>query len=240
MPLRKVSSFPDVIVSKGSANNVNYHSNMVYEDERTQLPIVAIEPSDYQLSGSEGIEIDESMDELSSRSASRSPSLQSRSITVTQCGEPVTHSRAPSTRSCQLTVNSEHTTPKLFRLPVKRINSQRSVGALIWPRECMRAKETLKRTASHTPEVQRPANPSSSLRRTRSACSFDDARFSAEFSICSDQTSCETLSSEAQTPTVKKYLATPFENLGKFDIKTKVEITIFNIENETVHRSFLE
>lgn len=196
---------------------------MVYEDERTQLPTVAIQTCDYQLSGSEGIEVDESMDSLSSRSASRSPSLRSRSIIVTQCGEPVTHSRAPSIRSCQVTANSEHSTPKFFQLPVKRINNQRSVGALNWPRECMRPKETLKRTASHTPEVQRPANPSSSLRRTRSACSFDDTRFSADFSICSDQTSCESLSSEAQTPTIKKYLGTPFENVGKFNLKTEMQ-----------------
>ena len=214
MPLRKVSSFPDVAVEKPTSKIIHYHSNIVYEDDRVQIPTVAIEPSDYQLSGSQGIEVNESMDELSYRSASRSPSLRSHPITVTQ-------SRDPSIRGSQVTVNSVHSTPKVLRIPVQRINGQRSVGALNWSRDCMPAKETLKRTVSHTPEVQRPAHPSSSLRRTKSACSLaDETRFSADFSVCSDQTSCESLSSEAQTPTAKKYLGIPFENLGKCEFKT--------------------
>ena len=216
MPLRKVSSVPDVVVEKASTNNLHYHSNMVYEDDRAQMPTVSIEPSDYQLSGSQGIEVNESMDELSTRmsyrSGSRSPSLGSRAITVTQ-------SRDPSVRGSKVTVNSAQSTPKVLRV-VPRINGLRSAGALNWSRECMPVKETLKRTVSHTPEVQRPANNSSSLRRTKSACSLgDEMRFSADFSVCSDQTSCESLSSENQTPTIKKHLGLPFDNLGKFKFK---------------------
>lgn len=216
MPLRKVSSVPDVVVVKAGANNCHYHSNMVYEDDRAQVPTVSIEPSDYQLSGSQGIEVNESMDELSTRlsyrSGSRSPSLRSHAITVTQ-------SRDPSVRGSYVTVNSARSTPKVPpRVP--RINGLRSAGALNWSRECVPAKETLKRTVSHTPEVQRPANDCSSLRRT---CSLgDEMRFSADFSVCSDQTSCESLSSEAQTPTVKKHLGLPFENLGKFKFSNQV------------------
>lgn len=209
MPLRKVSSVPDVIVVKSGANGCHYHSNMVYEDDRAQMPTVSIDPCDYQLSGSQGIEVNESMDELATRlsyrSASRSPSVRSHAVTVTQ-------SRDPSVRGSP--VNSAKSTPKVLRIP--RFNGLRSAGALNWSRECMPAKENLKRTASHTPEVQRPANNPSSLRRTRSACSLgDNTRFSADFSVSSDQTSCESLSSEAQTPTVKKHLGLPFENLGK-------------------------
>ncbi|KAL9950767.1 hypothetical protein ACROYT_G043325 [Oculina patagonica] len=209
MPLRKVSSVPDVIVDKVGRNNCHYHSNMVYEDDRAQVPTVSIEPSDYQLSGSQGIEVNESMDELATRlsyrSGSRTPSLRSHALTVTQ-------SRDPSVRGSYVTVNSARSTPKVPpRVP--RINGLRSAGALNWSRECMPAKETLKRTVSHTPEVQRPANNGSSLRRT---CSLgDEMRFSADFSVCSDQTSCESLSSEAQTPTIKKHLGLPFENLGE-------------------------
>lgn len=206
MPLRKVHSVPDVVVEKNGAKNCHYHSNMVYEDDRTQIPTLSIEPSDYQLSGSQGIEINESMDGLSYRSASRSPSLRSHAITVMQF-------RDPSVRGSHVTVNSSKSTPKALRVP--RINGLRSVGALNWSRECMPAKETLKRTVSHTPEGQRPANNCSSLRRTKSL--EDETRFSADFSVCSDQTSCESLSSEAQTPTGKKLLGLPFENLGKFE-----------------------
>lgn len=215
MPLRKFSSVPDVVREKGGTNNCHYHSNIVYEDDRAQMPTVSIEPSVYQLSGSQAIEVNESMDELSTgmsyRSASRSPSLRSHAIAVTQ-------SRDPSVRGSQVTVNSAKPTPKALRVP--RINGLHSAGALNWSREFTPVKETLKRTVSHTPEVQRPTNKVSSLRRTRSACSaVDDTRFSADFSVCSDQTSCESLSSEAQTPTIKKHLGLPFDNLGKFEFR---------------------
>lgn len=226
MPLRKVSSVPDVVREKGGTNNCHYHSNIVYEDDRPQMPTVSIEPSVYELSGSQAIEVNESMDELSAGmsygSASRSPSLRSHAITVRQ-------SRDPSVRGSEVTVNSAKPTPKALRVP--RINGLRSAGALNWSRECVPVKETLKRTVSHTPEVQRPTNKGSSLRRTKSACSLaDDTRFSADFSVCSDQTSCESLSSEAQTPTIKKHLGLPFDNLGKFEF--------YQIKEKTKARDF--
>lgn len=213
MPLRKVSSVPDVVREKGDTNNCHYHSNMVYEDDRAQMPAVSIEPSVYQLSGSQTIKFNQCLNELSASMSngpgSRSPSLRSHAITVTQ-------SRDPSDRGSQVTVNSAKSTPKVLRVP--RINGLRSAGALNWSREYMPVKETLKRTVSHTPEVQRPTNQGSSLRRTKSACSLtDDTRFSTDFSVSSDQTSCESLSSEAQTPIIKKHLDLPFDNLGKFE-----------------------
>lgn len=230
MPLRKVSSVPDVVREKGGTNNCHYHSNIVYEDDRAQMPTVSIEPSVYQLSGSQAIEVSESMDELSTgmsyRSASRSPSLRSHAIAVTQ-------SRDPSVRGSQVTVNSAKPTPKALRVP--RINGLHSAGALNWSREFTPVRETLKRTVSHTPEVQRPTNKVSSLRRTRSACSaVDDTRYSADFSVCSDQTSCESLSSEVQTPTIKKHPGHPFDNLGKFKFRMIKEKLI----KKNLRRSF--
>ena len=207
MPLREVRTTPPDVVL-----DCQHHRNIVYDDERAQ-PRVTVEPSDYQLnhlSGSQRIEVHESMDELSTgmsyRSASRSPSLRSHGIAVTR-------SQNPSVRGSQATVNSAQSTPKMLRLPrILPIGGSRDS----MPRNNIPTKETLKRTASHTPEVTRPAK-SCSLRRTKSASHSlgDDPRFSADFSVCSDQTSCESLSSEAATPTRKQYLGVPIDNLGE-------------------------
>lgn len=205
MPLRDVQKAPDVVL------DCTHRSNLLYDDERA-YPRVTVEPSDYQLndlSGSQTIEMRESMDELSTgmsyRSGSRSPSLRSYGIAITQ-------SQNPSVRGSQGTVNSAQSTPKMLRLP--RILP---VGGPRDGRPChsIPMKETLKRTASHTPEVTRPAK-CLSLRRTKSASHSmgDDTRFSADLSISSDQTSCESLSSEAASPTRKQYLGVPMDNLG--------------------------
>ena len=212
MPLRGVQKTPDVIL------DCTHHSNLLYDDEKA-YPRVTVEPSDYQLndlSGSQTIEMRESMDELSTgmsyRSGSRSPSLRSYGIAVSQ-------SQNPSVRGSQITVNSAQSTPKMFRLP--RIAP---VGRPHESRPChIPMKETLKRTASHTPEVTRPAKRSS-LRRTKSASHSmgDDIRFSADLSISSDQTSCESLSSDAASPTRKQYLGVPVDNLGECEHRNAV------------------
>ena len=214
MPLRQVPKAPPDVVL-----DCHHHSNIVDDDDQAH-PRVTLEPSDYQLidlSGSQTIEVNDSMDQLSTcvtyRSDSRSPSLRSHGITVSQ-------SQNPSVRGSRATVNSVQSTPKMLRLP--RIHTLQPVEAFkrsrdSMPRNNIPLKETLKRTASHTPEVTRPAK-CFSLRRTKSASDSqrDDTRFSADFSICSDHTSSESLSSEAGTPTRKQYLAIPMDNLGEY------------------------
>lgn len=203
-----------------------HHSNMVYDDA-PDYPRLTVEPIDYQLnemSGSQTIEMHESMDELdtciSHRSGSRSPSLRSHGITMTQ-------SQNPSVRGSRGTVNSAQSTPKILRLPRIRPIGTSKKASESNPRYNTPVKETLKRTASHTPEVTRPAQ-FPSLRRTKSASLSlgDDARFSADFSVSSDQTSCESLSSEAGTPTKKQHLAIPLDNLGECKHNNVVQVVI--------------
>lgn len=207
MPLREVGTVPPDVVL-----DCHHHNNQVYDEKRAP-PRVTVEPSDYQLndlSGSQTIEIHESTHELATglpsyRSGSRSPSL--RSHTAAQ-------SQNPSLRGSQVTMNSAQSTPKMLRLArIRPVN--------------IPTKETLKRTASHTPEVTRPAK-CSSLRRTKSAShSFgEDTRFSADFSICSDQTSCESLSSEADSPTRKQHLSVPMDNLGECEYTSSIRVCL--------------
>lgn len=215
MPLRPVaSSQPDLVL------DCHHHSNMVYDDDQDD-PTMPVETCDYQLidlNDSQTTEVRNSMDQLSTGwvypSGSRSPSLRSHGIAVCQ-------SLNPSMRGSHIAVNSAQSTPKL-RLPrvcafhqANAFNGSR--GSM--PVKCSPTKETLKRTASHTPKVTNPAKRTS-LRRTKSASdSFgDDTRFSVAFSSCSDRTSSESLSSEGGTPTRKQCLGVPIANLGKFNV----------------------
>ena len=212
MPLRPVaSSQPDLVL------DCHHHSNMVYDDDQDD-PTMPVETSDYQLidlNDSQTIEVRNSMDQLSTGwvypSGSRSPSLRSHGIAVCQ-------SLNPSMRGSHIAVNSAQSTPKL-RLPrvcafhqANAFNGSR--GSM--PVKCSPTKETLKRTASHTPDATRPTM-CSLLRRTKSASgSLDDLRQSVDLSISSDQTSCESLSLEGCNKTKKHYLRVPVDNLGEY------------------------
>lgn len=193
---------PDVV------RDCPHHSNVVYEDD-SPYPSLNIESVDYQLnemSGSQTIEMNDSWDyhsmRVSYRADSRSPSLRSHGMNL-----------APSHNSSVQAspASSAHSSPKILRSPRIFPLQTRQAPRESTPRQDYPLKETLKRTASHTPEATtRPANRSL-LRRTKSASlSLEDLRFSADFSVSSDQTSWESLSSEAATPTKKQLLGVPF------------------------------
>ena len=199
--------------AKESVTDSQYHNNVADENDKAQPVTILLDSSDYQmcdLSDSEIMEANGSGNELSIGlscwSGSRSPSLRSHEV-------PVNRSHNSSLRGSRNTVNSVQSTPKGLRLP--RIRGLYSAGTLKWSRDNIPVKETLKRTASHTPEVPRPLSPCICLRRTKSASSLsDEKRFSGDASLCSDQTSCESLSSEAPTPT-RKMICLPVESHGK-------------------------
>ena len=195
----------------------------MYDDDQTHCAITFESLSDYQLADlyeSQSIEIGDSMEELpnvlSHMPGSRSPSLLSQ-------GTP---SRNASVRSSRASSNSIQSTPKMSRLP--HIHALRSVRVFkTSPENLARHKETLKRTASHTPDATRPTM-CSLLRRTKSASgSLDDLRQSVDLSISSDQTSCESLSLEGDNKTKKHYLRVPVDNLGEY-VHTNV-VTRFHI-----------
>lgn len=130
-----------------------------------------------------------------SHPGSRSPSLASRDISVAA-------SHNCSVHGSRDTVNSARSTPKVLRLP--HLQRLRSAGVLNWSRGNLSFKTGLKRTTSHTPRAHRPADGHNSLRRTRSSTSHvKEDRYSGNLSMCSYTTSSESLSSEAQSPTVK-------------------------------------
>lgn len=183
-----------------------HHSNIIYDDD-CAYPRLRVESSDYQLNemcASQTICTDDSWDDhslrFSYRGDSRSPSLRSRGLNIP-------HSQNSSARGTP--ASSAPSTPKMLRSPrihpvEIRKEARESTLRLNPP-----LKETLKRTASHTPESSRPTNHSL-LRKTKSASlSLEDLRFSTDFSVSSDQTSCESLSSEAATPTMEQFLGVP-------------------------------
>ena len=207
------TSSPEVVL------DCHHHSNTVDDDDQAH-PRVTLEPSDYQLtdlSGSQTIDVNDSMDQLSTDMSYRPGSG----------GIDVSQFQNPSPRALRAKTNSAQSTPKMLRLP--RIHALHPGGAFNGSRDSLMRnsiplKETLKRTASHTPEVARPAQ-CFSLRRTKSASDSlrDDTRCGANFSICSDLTSSESLSLEAGTQTRKQYLGIPMDNLGEYkrtDIST--------------------
>lgn len=182
----------------------------MYDDDQAHCAITFESLSDYQLADlyeSQSIEIGDSMEELpnvlSHMPGSRSPSLLSQR----------TPSRNASVRSSRASSNSIQSTPKMLRLP--HIHALRPVRVFkTSPENLARNKQTLKRTASHTPDATRPTM-CSLLRRTKSASgSLDDLRRSVDLS--SDQTSCESLSSEGDNKTKKHYLRVPVDNLGEY------------------------
>ena len=203
---RAASSPPDVVL------DCHHHSNIVYDDDQAHGAITFESQSDYQLADlyeSQSIEIEDSTEELpkvlSHMPGSRSPSLLSQ-------GTP---SRNASVRSSRASAKSVQSTPKMLRLP--HIHALRPVRVFkTSPENLPHNKETLKRTASHTPDATRPTM-CSLLRRTKSASgSLDDLRQSVDLSISSDQTSCESLSLEGCNKTKKHYLRVPVDNLGEY------------------------
>ena len=185
----------------------------MYDDDQAHCAITFESLSDYQLADlyeSQSIEIEDSTEELpnvlSHMPGSRSPSLLSQ-------GTP---SRNASVRSSRASANSVQSTPKMLRLPHIH-HALRPVRVFkTSPENLPRDKETLKRTASHTPDATRPTM-CSLLRRTKSASgSLDDLRQSVDLSISSDQTSCESLSLEGCNKTKKHYLRVPVDNLGEY------------------------
>ena len=203
---RAASSPPDVVL------DCHHHNNIVYDDDQAHCAITFESLSDYQLADlyeSQSIDIEDSMEELpnvlSHMPGSRSPSLLSQ-------GTP---SRNASVRSSRASAKSVQSTPKMLRLP--HIHALRPVRVFKTSSENLpHNKETLKRTASHTPDATRPTM-CSLLRRTKSASgSLDDLRQSVDLSISSDQTSCESLSLEGCNKTKKHYLRVPVDNLGEY------------------------
>ena len=124
----------------------------MYDDDQAHCAITFESLSDYQLADlyeSQSIEIEDSMEELPSvlshMPGSRSPSLLSQ-------GTP---SRNASVRSSRASANSLQSTPKMLRLP--HIHALRPVRVFkTSPENLPHNKETLKRTASHTPDATRP------------------------------------------------------------------------------------
>lgn len=185
----------------------------MYDDDQAHCAITFESLIDYQLGDlykSQSIEIEDSMEELpnvlSHLPGSRSPSLLSQ-------GTP---SQNASVRSSRASANSVQSTPKMLRLPHIH-HALRPVRVFkTSPENLPHNKETLKRTASHTPDATRPTM-CSLLRRTKSASgSLDDLRQSVDLSISSNQTSCESLSLEGCNKTKKHYLRVPVDNLGEY------------------------
>ncbi|XP_031559855.1 adhesion G protein-coupled receptor L3-like isoform X2 [Actinia tenebrosa] len=179
--------------SEMSSDNPNYVNSE--EDESavkllTHVTVTIEPPRDYQNAlGSQCIDLDQSHEEieLMSRPESRSGSIRSHDTS---------RSRDPSKHGSRGTINSNQSTPKLFRIP--RFNGGNSIGALSVENKSP-VKINLKRTASHAPEAPKMYTPMC-LRRTKSASSLGkDNRFSGKSLISFSSTSSESLSTDSQS-----------------------------------------
>lgn len=105
-------------------------------------------------------------------------------------------SRSGSFKSHDSANHSSPSTPKLFRM----FKIGNSISALSASKSPQMGKNTLKRTASHTPEAPKQYTPVC-LRRTQSAMSLGkDNRISGESLLSFASTSSESLSEDGQLP----------------------------------------
>lgn len=177
-------------MSSDNPNYVNSEADEAAVNLLTHVTVTVEPPRDYQNAlGNQCIDLDQSHEEieLMSRPESRSGSVRSHDTS---------RSRDPSKQGSRGTINSNQSTPKLFRVP--RFKGGNSIGALSVDNRTP-VKNILKRTASHAPEAPKMYTPMC-LRRTKSASSLGkDNRFSGESLISFSSTSSESLSTDSQS-----------------------------------------